>query len=276
MLNRALFEIFKRGSRTFFYTSRSFPARIRGDVFTLYGFVRKADNFVDAIPQQATAFYAFRREFEAALVGHPARDLVISSFVELIRRKDLPLAWVRSFLDAMEMDITCHFYPNLEKLGRYMYGSAEVVGKMMARIMDLQSAAYPCARILGRAMQYINFLRDIREDLTLGRMYMPQSLLRKHGLLSLERQYVSRHRTAFAGFINCEVDRFMGWRKQAESGFRFIPVPYLISIKTASDMYHWTAQQIKQDPFIIYRRKVIPPIALIHDRMTINTNLLRP
>lgn len=275
MLNRALFSIFKRGSRTFFYTSRSFPARIRGDVFTLYGFVRRADDFVDAIPQQASAFYAFRREFEAALAGRRSRELVITAFLELMRRKSFPAAWVNSFLDAMEMDITCHFYPDLTALGRYMYGSAEVVGKMMARIMDLPSAAYLCARTLGRAMQYINFLRDIREDLALGRMYMPQSLLRRHGLDSLEHQYVSRHQAAFTGFIHSEADRFQKWRLQAEKGYRYIPVPYLVSIKTASDMYHWTARQIRQDPFVIYRRKVIPPISMIRARMQANAAKLQ-
>ena len=56
----------------------------------------------------------------------------------------------------------------MEELIDYMYGSAEVVGLMMARIMGINREADFCARMLGRAMQYINFIRDIDEDGKLG------------------------------------------------------------------------------------------------------------
>lgn len=271
MISRALYLIFKQGSRTFFYTSRSFPRQIRDDVFTLYGFVRKADDFVDAVPQRASAFFAFRRELENGLKGSHSRDPVLIPFLELVKRKELPLIWIRSFLDAMEMDITRHFYPTLSQLEQYMYGSAEVVGLMMARIMGLPYRAYRCARILGRAMQYINFIRDIREDLDLGRIYLPQSFLRRYGLVSLEYSYVIKRREVFQRFIRHEIERFHRWQIQAQAGFSYIPAEYLISIKTASDMYAWTAEQIKRDPLVVYYRKVIPPIALIKKEILKNS-----
>lgn len=271
MISRALYLIFKQGSRTFFYTSRSFPRQIRDDVFTLYGFVRKTDDFVDAIPQRSSAFFAFRRELEASLNGQRSCDPILISFMDLVKRKELSPAWIRSFLDAMEMDITRHFYPTLSHLEQYMYGSAEVVGMMMARIMGLPSRAYRCARILGRAMQYINFIRDIREDLDLGRIYLPQSFLRRHGLVSLEYSYVNKRREEFQSFIRHELQRFHLWRSQAQAGFRYIPAEYLVSIKTASDMYAWTAEQINREPMVVYRRKVIPPIALIKKQILKNS-----
>ena len=57
MVTKKLFNIFKKGSRTYFYSSLFFPNGVRGDVFRLYAFVRRADDFVDSIPQQKEKFY---------------------------------------------------------------------------------------------------------------------------------------------------------------------------------------------------------------------------
>ena len=69
-----------------------------------------------------------------------------------------------------------------------MYGSASVVGLMMCYIVGYQDeesleVAKPYAIELGNAMQLTNFLRDIREDyVDIGRIYIPEQILRKHNL----------------------------------------------------------------------------------------------
>ena len=45
-MNKVIYKIFKQGSKTYFYSSIFFPASVKQDVFTLYAFVRKADDFV--------------------------------------------------------------------------------------------------------------------------------------------------------------------------------------------------------------------------------------
>ena len=114
-----------------------------------------------------------------------------------------------------------------------MYGSAEVVGMMMANIMGLPRESFECARYLGRAMQYINFIRDIREDLALGRQYLPQSDLRKCGIESLDYEYVKNHKAGFNEFIRSQIDYYEQWQRVAETGFTYIPKRYFIPIKTA-------------------------------------------
>jgi phytoene synthase len=61
MINKTLFSIFKQGSRTYFYSSLFFPSYLKKDVFSLYGFVRKADNLVDSIPQDIKGFYDLKK-----------------------------------------------------------------------------------------------------------------------------------------------------------------------------------------------------------------------
>jgi phytoene synthase len=274
MIDKAFYSIFKRGSRTFFYTSRAFPDEIKGDVFILYSFVRKSDDYVDVIPQRVAEFCAFKDRFEKGLRGIPTRDRIIDSFIDLMHRRKFHKAWIQSFLGAMEMDITKSEYATVKEVEKYMYGSAEVVGLMMARIMNLSVKAYDCARYLGRAMQYINFIRDIKEDLRMGRTYLPRTQLKKHQLISLQYPYVRLNRVRFCRFMRTELARFKNWQKKAERGFRFIPDKYLVSIKTASEMYEWTARQIKKDPFIVYRKKVKPTVSYIKQRLDHNRKKL--
>ena len=54
------YETFRQGSKTYFNSTRFFPEPVRSDVFLLYGFVRTADDFVDAVPQDRNGFERFR------------------------------------------------------------------------------------------------------------------------------------------------------------------------------------------------------------------------
>jgi phytoene synthase len=271
MVDRTLYTIFKEGSKTYFYSSLFFPMDVRNDVFKLYAFVRKADNFVDKVPQRKDEFYNFWKEFNAALCGRVSGDIVIDSFITLMKAKKIDQNWVQSFFGAMEMDLKKREYRNIEETKEYMYGSAEVVGLMMARIMDLPQASFECARYLGRAMQYINFIRDISEDLALGRQYLPQNDLKKCGLESLQYEYVKTQRERFNEFINIQIGRYEEWQRRAEIGFPYIPKRYFIPIKTASDMYKWTAEQIRKSPVIVYNKKVKPSARLIVWRFVYTT-----
>lgn len=248
-------EVFKKGSTTYFNSSIFFPKDVRRDVFVLYGFVRVADDYVDAIPQRKEGFLNFCNLYKQSLSGKKSDNYIIDDFVELMKRRKFEEAWVDDFLHAMEMDLTKKEYNSLEETIEYMHGSAEVIGLFMAKILDLPRQSYFAAERLGRAMQYINFIRDIPEDIKLGRRYLP---LTGFNLKYLTKEEALKNKSEFERFIQAQIDKYFEWEKEAESGFKFIPRRYLIPIKTASDMYGWTALQIKNNPFIIYEKKVKP------------------
>lgn len=270
-INKTIYSLFKRGSKTYFYSTRFFPKEAREEVFILYSFLRKADDYVDSIPQDGPGYYAFRERYNKAKQGIITGDVVVDSFIQLVERKNFKDEWVEAFLNSMEMDITRNSYENLDELKTYLYGSSEVVGLFMARIMGLPSASYPAAQKLGRSMQYINFIRDIAEDLELGRVYFPQEDLRKYGVKSLREEDARENAKGFIKFIHRQLDVYSDWQKKAEAGFKYIPYRYLIPVKTASDMYKWTAEQIRRNPFIVYRKKVKPSIPRIVGRVMTNS-----
>ena len=270
MINKTFYSIFQKGSKTYFYSSLFFPTTIKKDVFELYAFVRKADNYVDTVPQDSDGFYRFKNKYYQAVGGEKTGDIVIGSFAQLTQKKHFEHSWVDAFLDAMEMDLTKKQYYTLDETLQYIYGSAEVIGLMMAKIMNLPSQSFPYARYLGRAMQYINFIRDIAEDQELDRTYFPVADFNTCGLKSLDYDHVKRHPEEFQRFIHQQIHRYCHWQRTAEIGYKYIPKRYLISVKTASEMYYWTAEQIYKNPFIIYEWKVKPLISRIITTTLIN------
>ncbi len=271
MIDRTIYDIFRQGSRTYFYSTLFFPPPVREDVFSLYSFVRTADDYVDAVPQQVEEFYAFTDRYAAAAAGEATGDVVVDSFVELAGRKGFDPAWTEAFLGSMERDITVGSYQTIGDLEAYLYGSSEVVGLMMARVLDLAPESYVAARNLGRAMQYVNFIRDIAEDLALGRTYFPRDEMEAFGLEDLSEASVSRDPGGFAAFVRFQLGRYREWQEQAEAGFWHIPRRYRIPIRTASDMYRWTARTIERDPAVVHRRKVKPSVVRIVSGAASNT-----
>jgi phytoene synthase len=198
-------------------------------------------------------------------------DIVVDSFVKLLERRKFEASWVDAFLNSMEMDITKFKYETMNELLIYLYGSSEVVGLFMAKIMDLSEESYESARYLGRSMQYINFIRDISEDIDLGRTYFPQKDLKSFNIESLDEEYTRKNPEEFNGFVRKQLETYYFWQEKAEEGFSYIPFRYLVPIKTASDLYKWTGNQINKNPFVVYQKKVKPSLPNILSKVVFNS-----
>ena len=269
-MNNEYYKIFKQGSVTYFYSSLFFPSKVRKDVFSLYAFVRTADDFVDSQPAQKDKFLEFTSEYRQAIKSKKSTNQIIASMVELCERKGFKEEWVESFLEVMEQDLYQTKCVSMDETIKYMYGSAEVVGLMMAKIMDLPEKATASATLLGRAFQYINFIRDIAEDNTLGRQYLPMQLTKKFGLKNLSQEEAEAKPKQFEALIFEQLDIYQDWMCQARVGFGYIPKRFRVPIITSARMYDWTAKQIRKDPMVVFRTKVKPTPLQVFGEIVIN------
>lgn len=275
-LARAIFE---RGSKTYYNSSRLFPAWFREPLATLYAFVRTADDYVDAIPQDAAGFFSFRAEWERAKLqaGHGAgqagtagggsaggaaaavpgaiRDIV-GRFATLSREQGFEPAWTEAFLDAMQADLSVREYNRIEDTLRYIYGSAEVIGLFMTALMKLPPESRQSAMMLGRSMQYVNFIRDFDEDRRLGRRYLP---LEGADPRVADPDWARAHPEEFSAFMRKHIERYREWGKLGREGFAWIPGRFRAAIATAQDMYDWSARHIERNPLVVFDRKMKPP-----------------
>lgn len=261
-------DIFRKGSTTYYSASRFFPEPLRSDVFRLYSFVRTADDYVDEHPRRPDKLLELEQSWQAAWpnlhfdIAARVKDTVderaIKNIVGLAQKYSFDKTWVDAFFAAMKSDIEPKTYSTIDDTLAYTHGSAEVVGLMMARIMGLPDQALAAAALQGRAMQYINFIRDIPEDTALGRQYIPVAELHKYNLPDLSFQSATDNPAAFAKLIRSELNRYRQWQHEANRGFHYIPRRYRIPLRTSVDMYNWTATQIARNPMVIYKRKVKP------------------
>ena len=267
-------QIFEQGSATYSNSSRFFEKEVRDKVTTLYAFVRVPDDLVD-VSNDIEGYYAFRNAFfESYATGIRTGNEVIDLFVDLVKQHDIPIVWVEEFFNSMEMDLNNYSYQNIDDTLKYIRGSAEVIGLMLAKILGLDEQSYPYAEMLGRSMQFINMIRDIDEDIQIGRSYFPQEELERYGLFPLTKEGAFAQDDKFRSFVNFQLDRYEQWQAQAEIGFRYIKYRYLVAIKTAADKYNMTARVIGDDPFVVFSRKVKPSKSEIMLQGLLNAILL--
>jgi phytoene synthase len=243
--------------------STFFPQPYKDDVFTLYAYVRTADDLVDSKPVSPKKFLAFEKETYRALATGTSDNLIIQNFVLLAKKHSFSSDDITSFLEAMKQDIKPKPFQTFKDVDTYIYGSAEVIGLFMARIFHLPKKLDAQAKLLGRAMQYINWLRDINEDNQLKRQYLPTQALQKHFLKNLHLAEVTSKPAFFKNFMREELIRYLHWQTKASKAFAHMPRCMRIPVMTASDAYAWTAKQIAKDPFLVYRKKIKPSTALL-------------
>jgi phytoene synthase len=179
---RAAYDACRRMQRrhdpTFYWATRRLPADVRPAVHALYGYVRGADEIVDGRgrhPDPAVRrarLDAWQDELEAGRRAGRSAHPVIAALVDAGRRHDLPLDELRVYMDSMRVDCGPVRIATREELDAYMNGSAGSVGRIMAPLLGVRAQRETVA-VLGVAFQLTNFIRDVREDWAMDRVYLP-------------------------------------------------------------------------------------------------------
>jgi phytoene synthase len=165
-------------STSFSLGVRLLSPRYREGIYSIYGFVRYADEIVDTFTDQdqRVIFNEFSQETFKAIERKFSINPIIDSFQMAVNKYGIDHELIEAFLLSMEMDLSNEVY-SPELLKTYIYGSAEVVGLMCLRVFyfnepeKYDQLAAP-ARKLGEAFQKVNFLRDAHDDFSdKGRTY---------------------------------------------------------------------------------------------------------
>ena len=160
------------------------PAETRDAIYSIYGFVRFADEIVDSFhdSDKQDLLSGFEEDFRKALENGISMNPILHSFATSIHKYNIDISLVDAFLDSMKADLHKKNYENSDDLNRYIYGSADVVGLMCLKVFVdgkeniYQELSEPALK-LGSAFQKVNFLRDLKADIeVLDRKYFPQFL----------------------------------------------------------------------------------------------------
>lgn len=165
-------------STSFSLGVRMLNPKYRPGIYSIYGFVRYADEIVDTFfeQDQRLIFDEFKAETWKAIERRFSINPIIDSFQEAVHKYGIDHQLIEAFLKSMEMDLYQSEYDN-KLLETYIYGSAEVVGLMCLRVFYFEEPhrfheLVEPARKLGAAFQKVNFLRDAQDDFeNKGRIY---------------------------------------------------------------------------------------------------------
>ena len=167
-------------STSFSLGIRMFAEELREPIYNIYGFVRFADEIVDTFHDydQPALLREFRRDTYQAIERGISLNPVLHAFQKVVKKYDIGLDLIDSFLDSMEMDLESRIFDRT-MYDRYIFGSAEVVGLMCLKVFvagdseEYERLKEPAMK-LGSAFQKVNFLRDIKSDFKeRGRVYFP-------------------------------------------------------------------------------------------------------
>lgn len=251
-------DLFKRHSKTYYYSTLLFPRAIRHRVYVLYAFVRQADELVDNPTTDPTlALKKFREDFEQCWQTNTSTDIAIRTFVSLAKEYHFEKSWIDAFLYSMEMDLSKQTYQTFQELQTYIYGSAEVIGLMMSKIMGVRDEGLPMAQALGQSMQLINFIRDIKEDSIRGRIYIPLEDLEHFGVT--QEEWWNGHfrdQKNILELLRFEIKRTKEIQQKADTGYAYLPYSCRIAVRLAAFTYYDTLLKIEKNPLMVFEKKV--------------------
>ncbi|MBL8707866.1 MAG: presqualene diphosphate synthase HpnD [Rhodospirillaceae bacterium] len=187
-----------RASGTSFYSAmRLLPPARRDAMFAIYAFCREVDDIADEEAPQADKqrrLAVWRDEIDRLYAGSPSQPIALALLGPMrdfkLRREDF-----FAVIDGMEMDATAEIQaPDMATLDLYCDRVASAVGRLSVRAFGATEAiADDVAYHLGRALQLTNILRDVAEDASRNRLYLPRDLLTRHGIDVVDPAAVLRH-----------------------------------------------------------------------------------
>ena len=163
------------------------PKAKRCAMVALYAFCREVDDAADddSVPlaKRAAILQQWRDDIRRACEWGEPQFEVCRELRPFIRQFALPFNLFDELLIGMESDLEKTRYRNFDELKLYCHRAASVVGLLSIRVFGCDGdVAERYAENLGQALQLTNILRDVTEDAKRGRIYLPQSMLEKHGV----------------------------------------------------------------------------------------------
>ena len=259
-------QLHRQHGRTYYLATRLLPGWKRRHVHALYGFTRYADEIVDRAPGdgRAARLADWSSRFLAGLDGEPVDDPLLPAVLHTIRVFDLDLVDFRKFLASMAMDLEVTSYPSYADLLGYMDGSAAVIGTMMLPILESAdpAAAREPARQLGLAFQLTNFIRDVSEDLDLGRVYLPAEDLARFGVTPADLKAAQAAGTApepVRELVAFEVQRARRHYERAAPGVPMLAPASQACIRAAYRLYGGILDEVEKLDYDVFSRRARVP-----------------
>jgi phytoene synthase len=186
-------EIARREAKNFYYAFIALPRHKSNAMCAVYAFMRHADDLSDdetkSHAERSVDMAQWVADWHRAEKGGPISDPVFPALIDAKARFHIPSELLDQLIAGTTMDLDTPVrpagyydtYQSFDELYRYCYLVASVVGLVCIRIFGYDdSRAETLAEQTGIAFQLTNILRDVREDVERGRVYLPLDQLARY------------------------------------------------------------------------------------------------
>jgi squalene synthase HpnC/squalene synthase HpnD len=190
----ACHRVARSSHSNFYYAFFLLPRKRRDGLAALYAFMRLVDDVADEKNDVATkrrGLAKWRAALDEAVIADgrvvvsalPGASEVLRALVDTMRRYSMPARYLHDLISGAEMDLTVSSYPTFDRLREYCYRVAGTVGLTCTHVFGFRDArALDLAEKLGLAFQLTNIIRDVHDDYTIGRVYIPEEDLAQFGV----------------------------------------------------------------------------------------------
>jgi len=253
----------RRAAKNFYWAFITLPRVRRAAIYAVYSLFRRWDDIVDATVSLANKRRALARErtfieaiYQNRLESDFAHDPLYLAVRDAVYRYRIPRRYFQDVLTGVELDLERKRYRTFAELREYCYGVASAVGLISLEIFGYRDPrAREYAIDLGIAMQLVNILRDIKEDLERDRIYLPLEELERFGYseAELRQQVLNEH---FKELMRFQVARARGYFRSGLRLLRYLPLRSRPCPAVLAGLYQRILNRIEAHDYGVFSTRV--------------------
>ncbi|WP_293624119.1 phytoene/squalene synthase family protein [Salinisphaera sp.] len=249
-------RLMDRHARSFAPAARFMPRHERDDIARLYAICRTADDLADEAPPDVgrVRLDAIR----ADLYNESTRDRIAFEAQSLFNETPAGLDAFGRLLDGLRRDLDPLCLEDDADLDRYADAVAGTVGEMVCALFDIPSVHRPQAIALGRAMQFTNIARDVREDAVRGRRYLPATRCPATPAEIAGREPGAVDAAASA--TRAILDRADGLYRDGRAGLIALPLRLRLAVAVAARLYQGIGGVIRRQQANPHAPRAVVPV----------------
>jgi 15-cis-phytoene synthase len=246
-------------AKNFYWGFISLPRSQRIAIYALYAFAREIDDEVDdqrRSRENLSARLSAQRDRVRRCVRGEYGDPVMHVLSRAVERFGIPENELQGLIDGVEMDVEPREYATWNDLRGYCRLVAAVVGRMCVRVFGYSDPqALDRAEELGISLQLINVLRDVREDASMGRVYLPQEDRQRFGVDDAVLRE-GRDSEGWDRLVAFEAERALGLYATGLRVVDYIPRRAGVCVRSMAGIYRSILDRIAADPSRPLRERV--------------------
>lgn len=290
-----VFRITRETAKNFYYSFLLIPIPKRRALYAIYAFARRVDDIADlelpgsGVPPRdrydrperifdialtkrlakigidpAEALIEWKREtlgqvradLEAMYRGEPTDDPIFMALQDTAYRFAIPMTYFLDLVSGMESDLIKSRFQTREELEHYFYQVAGTVGLITGHVFgfrDPKGKEY--AVEWGHFMQQVNIMRDVAEDASRDRIYLPLDELAQHDYTA-EELLAGEHNKQFVALMRHQYDVAKGHLERAVHLFRFLPRDTRFAPAVMMALYASILEKIRSRDFDVHSQRI--------------------